>query len=245
MPETDVRLLPGWMEDDDRYVAAVSIELPSGWKTYWRTAGEGGIAPVFDWTGSTNIAEAELIWPTPTVFDAWGMRSFGYEGGVVIPVRFELIDPDRDARADLQLEFGVCEDICIAAEATTTANLPVGESHNAILIETMLADGPRDARQHGLSIANCVVDPGEDGSDVRVTADLLFAEDVSEVPVIVLDSTDSGLWFGETVAAQQNARLFSAVAPVVPLSSGPLFIERGSLRFSVITASGVLEHYGC
>ncbi|MBI3441560.1 MAG: copper resistance protein, partial [Proteobacteria bacterium] len=38
--------------------AAVEVKLEPGWKTYWRTPGEAGLAPVFDWAGSTNFKEA-------------------------------------------------------------------------------------------------------------------------------------------------------------------------------------------
>lgn len=32
-------------KENDRIDALLSIELASGWKTYWRSPGEGGVAP--------------------------------------------------------------------------------------------------------------------------------------------------------------------------------------------------------
>ncbi|MEO0999402.1 MAG: hypothetical protein AAFW69_02170, partial [Pseudomonadota bacterium] len=50
MAEAQVRpsaaeLLPGWVEEDGSLIAALSIDLAPGWKTYWRAPGEGGLPP--------------------------------------------------------------------------------------------------------------------------------------------------------------------------------------------------------
>ena len=48
------------------------LEYGEGWKGYWRTPGEVGLAPEIDWTGSTNLKSAELLWPAPERFEAFG-----------------------------------------------------------------------------------------------------------------------------------------------------------------------------
>src|SRR5690606_3324502 len=39
------------------------VALAPGWKTYWRSPGEAGIPPSFDWSGSRNLAAATVLWP--------------------------------------------------------------------------------------------------------------------------------------------------------------------------------------
>src|SRR3546814_17092667 len=41
------------------------VRLAPGWKFYWRTPGEGGVPPQFDWTGSQNLKAAQMVWPAP------------------------------------------------------------------------------------------------------------------------------------------------------------------------------------
>ena len=52
----EIGIVPGWRDSDGRHVAGLSIRLAPGWKTYWRSPGEGGIPPVFNWSGSSNIS---------------------------------------------------------------------------------------------------------------------------------------------------------------------------------------------
>ena len=56
------------------YLAGVEITLAEGWKTYWRTPGDAGVPPAFDWTGSTNVAAIKVRYPAP-IPDARGGRA--------------------------------------------------------------------------------------------------------------------------------------------------------------------------
>ena len=38
----------------------LALEYGDGWKGYWRTPGEVGLAPEIDWTGSSNLKSAEI-----------------------------------------------------------------------------------------------------------------------------------------------------------------------------------------
>ena len=70
-------LLPGWRMENGHQMAGLSLTLSPGWKTYWRSPGEAGIPPLFDWSGSDNIASVRLHWPSPSVFHTNGMHMAG------------------------------------------------------------------------------------------------------------------------------------------------------------------------
>src|SRR5215472_5185543 len=61
----------------------LQFELAPGWKTYWRSQGDAGLPVTLDWTGSTNLAHAEIAWPAPRRFSLFGLDTFGYEEEVV------------------------------------------------------------------------------------------------------------------------------------------------------------------
>ena len=64
----------------------VEFTLASGWKIYWRTPGEAGLAPVIDLsTSSTPDLTGTIKWPLPKRFDAFGFDNFGYENAVILP----------------------------------------------------------------------------------------------------------------------------------------------------------------
>jgi DsbC/DsbD-like thiol-disulfide interchange protein len=79
-------LLPGWQNPDGTRTAALRLTLAPGWHTYWRSPGEAGIPPRFDWTGSRNLTSVALHWPQPQIFDQNGLRTLGYEGDVILPI---------------------------------------------------------------------------------------------------------------------------------------------------------------
>src|SRR5882672_10363619 len=50
---------------DGAIEGGIELVLESGWYTYWRNPGEAGVPPVFDFSGSENVAHVEVLYPTP------------------------------------------------------------------------------------------------------------------------------------------------------------------------------------
>lgn len=106
--------------------AAVEIELAEGWKTYWRFPGDaGGVPPAFDWNGSNN-ARPQVLYPAPKRFSDRSGDTVGYKGTVVLPVTIAVADPSKPVGLKLKLEYGICKEICVPAEATLALDLPAG-----------------------------------------------------------------------------------------------------------------------
>jgi DsbC/DsbD-like thiol-disulfide interchange protein len=103
--------------------AGVELRLDPGWKTYWRYPGDSGIPPRFDFSGSDNVDAVTIAWPAPNrLVDETGV-TIGYKGAVVFPLAVRLLDPAKPATLRLKLEYGVCEKLCIPAEAEATLDL--------------------------------------------------------------------------------------------------------------------------
>src|SRR5690606_22310020 len=51
----------------------LQVELADGWKTYWRSPGDAGFPVSVNWSGSDNLATAELRWPVPHRFTLFGL----------------------------------------------------------------------------------------------------------------------------------------------------------------------------
>jgi DsbC/DsbD-like thiol-disulfide interchange protein len=105
------------------YVAAVEITLGEGWKTYWRMPGDAGVPPMFDWTGSGNVASLEVLYPAPSRMSEPAAETIGYKKSVLFPVEIVPKDASRPVDLALAMEFGVCRDICIPAEAKFSLSL--------------------------------------------------------------------------------------------------------------------------
>jgi len=133
-----VRLVAGGASDstETRFVG-VAIELDPGFKTYWRHPGESGLPPSFDWSGSANLAKAEILWPAPARFEDRAGISYGYKDRVLFPVRITPADAAKAVALSLKLDYGVCKDICIPASAKLAIKLEEASGRSAVLEEAL------------------------------------------------------------------------------------------------------------
>jgi DsbC/DsbD-like thiol-disulfide interchange protein len=99
--------------------AGVEIKLDPGWKTYWRDPGDSGVPPTLDFSGSGNVKSVTVLWPAPELFpDGAGGNSIGYVGRVVLPLRIVPKDAAKHSSVHLKLNYAVCGNLCVPAEAT-------------------------------------------------------------------------------------------------------------------------------
>jgi suppressor for copper-sensitivity B len=123
--------------DDDPFGGwiGVHVRLGPGWKIYWKSPGDTGLPPEFDWSASSNLAVAEVQWPVPHRAAMLGVESVGYTGDVLFPVKVQVEDPDFDASAELKLVLYACSTICIREERVLRADLsrPTGPGAQALI----------------------------------------------------------------------------------------------------------------
>src|SRR5438477_12310375 len=81
-----VRLLAG-SRSGSVLLGGIAIQLEPGWKTYWRTPGDSGVPPRFDFSRSDNVEAVTVLWPASMKFDACaGCFSLGSNKPVVLPL---------------------------------------------------------------------------------------------------------------------------------------------------------------
>jgi DsbC/DsbD-like thiol-disulfide interchange protein len=112
-----VRLLAG-SRSGAVLLGGIAFQLQPGWKTYWRTPGDSGVPPRFDFTKSDNVEAVTILWPAPTAFaDGAGGTSFGYQKQVVLPLRIVAKNADKPVTLRASVSYAVCEKLCIPVEA--------------------------------------------------------------------------------------------------------------------------------
>jgi DsbC/DsbD-like thiol-disulfide interchange protein len=101
-------------------LGGIAVQLDPGWKTYWRTSGDSGVPPRFDFSKSENVEAVTVLWPAPAKFDdGAGGFSLGYHDQVVLPLRIVPKSNDRPVTLRAQVNYAVCEKLCIPVEADT------------------------------------------------------------------------------------------------------------------------------
>ena len=112
-----VRLLAG-SRSGAVLLGGIAFQLQPGWKTYWRTPGDSGVPPRFDFSKSENVEAVTVLWPAPMKFDdGAGGHSMGYKGQIVLPLRIVAKNTDRPVTLRADINYAVCEKLCIPVEA--------------------------------------------------------------------------------------------------------------------------------
>lgn len=150
-------------EKDDPATAwlGLNVRLNPGWHTYWRSAGDAGAPPEFDWTGSQNVADATVEWPAPHRFSDAGIDTFGYADQVLFPIKVRLRDQTENAHVSLKLALYVCATICTRNDLQLDADVTPGFQFpdKQILIDEWRNKVPR-TQSPSLSIRSVRLEPG-------------------------------------------------------------------------------------
>jgi len=113
-----VRLLAG-SRSGAVLLGGIAFQLQPGWHTYWRNPGDSGVPPRFDFTRSENVEAVTVLWPAPTKFDdGAGGIALGYRKQVVLPLRIVAKAADRPVTLRADINYAVCEKLCIPVEAS-------------------------------------------------------------------------------------------------------------------------------
>jgi len=232
-------LIPGQTRADGTRLAGLSLALAPGWKTYWRSPGDAGIPPLFDWTGSGNLSAVQVLWPVPAVFSQNGIRSIGYHDRVVLPLVLHPSGPG-DVTLTARVEIGVCQDVCVPVSFEVSAVVPAG-GDPAPAIVTALADRPMTGAEAGLTAATCAIAATDRGIAVTARVDL---PDTGGPEAVAIEAGDPRVWVSEPQTARTGG-ILTATAEMVHVDGGPIALDRSAITITVLGRDRTVEIAGC
>lgn len=234
-------ILAGWQQADGSRIAAVRLKLAPGWKTYWRSPGDAGIPPHFDWAGSDNLRGVGITWPAPEVFLTAGMRTIGYTGDVILPLTLAPHRAGEPMSLNAELEIGVCKDICVPHSMSLTARLEGNSAKPTPIIAAALAARPYSAKEAGVKKATCALSPTKDGLRIKARMKLPSA---GGDEVVIIEAGQPGLWSSETQVTREGSTLV-AQGEIMAGDGSPLALDRSAIRITVLGAKHSVDIRGC
>ncbi|MDX3772646.1 protein-disulfide reductase DsbD family protein [Chromatiaceae bacterium AAb-1] len=99
------------------------------WHTYWQNPGDSGLATSITWSLPDGVTAAGIQWPVPQAISIPPLVNYGYEGETTL---LTAISVPQDYQADsiavrADVDFLICEEICIPAEASLELVIPVAD----------------------------------------------------------------------------------------------------------------------
>ncbi len=163
----------------------VEILLEPGWYTYWRNPGEAGVPPIFDFSGSTNVAKVDVLYPAPTRYDDGFSVSLVYHDEALFPL---VVTPERlgePVMLRVSLSFGVCKNVCIPTQASAAVTLPPDAARDALAearLNSFLRRVPGAAEPEHLAVETVVAEDDALLIDVRMP-DSSYSDLFADPPV--------------------------------------------------------------
>lgn len=239
-----VRLIAGKSVDASGSIvmrAGIEIRLSRGWKTYWRYPGDAGVPPRISFERSENVQAAAVKWPAPRRWVDAGSTSIGYPQTVILPVHVTPRDRSKPVTLRLDMDYAVCEKLCVPAEAKVELPLSGTTSAEEPRLATAEARVPKPVgvgANAGLAIVSVKRETAQPHDrivvDVRTSVEGgpvdLFAEGPTSEWALPLPEPDTG--------ATPGLRRFSFALDGLPPGIRP---EGAHLRLTAVAPDAAIE----
>lgn len=236
-----VDIIRGWRQSDDIHIAAINIKLEDGWKTYWRVPGIGGIAPILNWEKSKNIKNISQIWPTPNIYNEYGLQTIGYKDELLLPLQIQPIDKKQPIHLSITIDFGICSDVCVPIQTAVEERLPertsIGKKNILDTLEKAILPGNKSP----FKIVKCNIVPIKDGFEVNAFFEGLTSFDKDTLGVVEYPVKQNG-WINQKASLISSNQL--SVHAIV-YNKSIHFIDRSDLTLTIFTKNKAFEFDGC
>ncbi len=128
-PTVPVSLIPEFvaLAPGHPFRVAVRIQVPERWHIFWKRPGQSGLPTTVAWQLPPHVVADSVSWPAPERLDSAGVVTHVYRGDVILVAHFHVSRDAPSGTVDLavQLEWGICREICVPQERRVTLSLPI------------------------------------------------------------------------------------------------------------------------
>jgi suppressor for copper-sensitivity B len=221
--------------------AGLEFDLQPGWKTYWRSPGDAGFPVSVDWSGSTNVAAANLSWPAPHRFSLFGLDTFGYEEHVIFPIAVRPAKVGEPVILEAKVNYLVCHDICIPYDAQVRLELPSGPAtptDHAQSINRFVAQVPGDGARHGLTLERVALG----GTAAEPVLDVLVRSSIMpfDTPDMIVE-TPQGFYVGAPTTSLSDGGMRATFTLPITVNDGAPPLKDAAFTLTLVDGVRGLE----
>ena len=105
-------------------------DIQPHWHTYWQNPGDSGVATRIGWNFPTGGSASGIQWPLPQRIDTGPITNYAYSDQVTLLTDIQVpktAKPGSSFAIEAQVNWLVCNEVCIPQNATLRLNLPVAD----------------------------------------------------------------------------------------------------------------------
>ena len=219
--------------------AGIEIRLGTGWKTYWRYAGDSGVPPRFRFDRSENVRDVAVLFPAPHGFNDESGESIGYKTGVILPLRIVPRDASKPVLLRLDLDYAICSNVCIPVIAKAELPLPGDASQDAALAASEARVPKAVPIGAGDTLSIRAIRREDGGVKPRILVDVAAPPDAKVELFAEGPTPDWALPIpAPVVGAPDGLRRFAFDLDGLPPGASP---KGATLRLTAVTAEAAIE----
>jgi suppressor for copper-sensitivity B len=236
--QATVELVTGGYNANGEIMLGLHYKLQPGWHIYWRTPGDNGFPQVLDWSESTNINPPTLLWPAPQrlidkINDKISTESYLYKNEVLFPITLSPQDPAKPVHIKLHINYAICKDICIPAEADFASDIEPAFHDDAALglIGQYLANVPQEDGHYGINITD--VSSNGKALKIQVTSE----KSLAKAEIFIEDGEDFAFYSPKIFTYAGGATFTAPISFLTNKKS----LENQSLKITVKNGAESIE----
>lgn len=100
------------------------------WHTYWQNPGDSGLATSIEWVLPDGVTAGAIQWPAPMAISVPPLVNYGFEGPTLLVSDLSIPADFKNSLLAIKakVDWLVCKEVCIPAEASFELNLPVTQT---------------------------------------------------------------------------------------------------------------------
>jgi thiol:disulfide interchange protein/DsbC/DsbD-like thiol-disulfide interchange protein len=239
---TSVRLLTDVqsIQPGSRFTVGVLMTMDPGWHTYWKNAGEAGLATSITWKLPDGVTAGEIQWPLPEKhIESGDILTYGYasENMLLIPMEASSsLKPGSKLTLMGEVSWLECERMCVPGNAsvelkvTVAAGMPAPA--NTELFQAYRNKTPRQAGENQQVAVHHSLTGNQLKFRLTPVGGLQLAADPATAPDFFPESSDE-VSMGRTVtdASPQGATISLPLSTSQPLAHATVI--RGAVVYQL------------